>query len=367
MSVLGSFFDIFRGFKRATTLAPGFFFGYPSMVSGAVGEIAAMQSMTVAAVYAAVHAYADTISTVDLGTSDATTDEFEPVKTHPMWKMLNAEMNDEETSQQAMAYLVSSLFLRGNAYGQIVWSNLGRVLAINPLDPAKVTPKRVNKNLVYEVQGEDTPLQPSEMIHVHLNYDRVKLQGFSPIAYARATVGLGIALDNFGLSFFSNGAQTRTMLEYPGKLTKDQAKQIVEDFNQGNAGPENAQKTGVVSGGMKVHTLTMPMDDSQFLETRKFGVNEIARFFNLPASRIGGDRSSGTYANLEQDQKAFLAHSVRPVCRMFEQEFNRKLLTPQERQSVTVKFDLDDLMEMSEAPATPAELASATQETANAE
>ncbi len=366
MSILGPFFDILRGMKRATTLA-GVFFGYPTLVTGVVGDIEAKQAMTVAAVYAAVHAYADTISTVDLGTSDATTDEFTPVKTHPMWTLLNAEMNDEETSQQAMAYLVSSLFLRGNAYAQIIWSNLGRVMEIIPLDPTKVTPKRVNKRLVYEVEGEDTPLQPSDVIHVHLNYDRVKLQGFSPVAYARATIGLGMALDNFGLSFFSNGAQTRTLLEHPGKPTKDQAQQLINDFNQGNAGPENAHKTGLVSGGMKVHTLTMPMDDSQFLETRKFGVNEVARWFNLPASRIGGDRSSGTYANLEQDQKAFLAHSVRPVCRMFEQEFNRKLLTPQERQSVTVKFDLDDLMEMSEAPATPAELASATQETANAE
>ncbi len=292
MSVLGPFFDLFnlfRAARRSTTLI-----AFPAM-GGVVGDIEAKQSMTLAAVYAAVHAYADTISTVDLGTCDATTDEFVPVKTHPMWTLLNAEMNDEETSQQAMAYLVSSLFLRGNACGQIIWSNLGRALAINPLDWTKVTPKREGGRLVYHVEGEKTPLQASEVIHVPLNYDRTRLQGISPIGFARSAIGLGIALDNFGLSFFSNGAQTRIILEVAGKVTKDQAQQLIQDFNQGNAGPENAHKTGLTHSGMKIHQLTMPMDDSQFLETRKFGVNEIARFLNLPASRIGGGFTVGSF------------------------------------------------------------------------
>ncbi len=136
------------------------------------------------------------------------------------------------------------------------------------------------------------------------------------------------------------------MLEHPGKLNEDQARQIVDRFNENLAGPENANKTGILTGGTKLHALTIPPEDSQFLETRRFGVNEVARWFGLPPSRIGGDRSSGTYANLSQDQLAFLLHSARPVCRMFEQEFDRKLLSPADKGVVGTRFDLDGLLDM---------------------
>ncbi len=175
MSILGNFFDLFRGIKRATVLGPGIFFSYPSLVSGQIGEIAAQKAMTVAAVYAAVHAYADTISTVDFGVSDANESRFTPIKTHPLWNLLNSEMNDEESSQQAVAYMVSSLFLTGNALAQIVKTNTGRVKEIIPIDWTYVTVKREKGKIVYCVHNnvngvasdKDETFTPDEVLHVH--------------------------------------------------------------------------------------------------------------------------------------------------------------------------------------------------------
>ncbi len=339
---LGPFLDWFLGTRQAAISAPGFI-SSDAMVNGQSGEIVTNAAQTVAAVYAAVHAYADTISTIDFGPCDVNEEEFTPMKDHPYWPILHDTMNLEQTSQQAIAYAITSLMLRGNSYLQILKTAGGKLLELPTLDPDTVTPKREDGRIFYDLKN-DEPLNPNEIIHVHLNYSKQRLRGISPVAFAQTTIGLGIALDNFGLSYFTRGAQPRVILEHPGNLTEKQAKDIVDGFNGSQAGMENANKTGILYGGVKLNKLSVPPEESQFLETRKFSVNEIARWFNLPPSRIGGERSSGTYANIEQDQLAFILHSIRPVCKMFEQEFNRKLLTAQERKTVTMRFNLDSLI-----------------------
>ncbi len=346
MSWFGNFLDYMIGARRTALTSPGFFGWYPAPISGGHGEIAARQAMAVSAVYAAVHAYTEGISAIDLGPCDGESDDYDPMKDHDLYPILHDQMNMEETSQQAMAYLVASLFLNGNAYAQVLRTSLtGSVAEIVPLDPSTVTPKRKNGRLVYHVEDEKNDLAAADVVHVALNYNRKLLCGESPLTFARTTVGIGLATDSFGLSYFTQGCTSRVMLEHPAALDEKQAREVVENFTAKNSGIENMNRVGIATGGLKVHLLTMPLDDSQFLESRRFTVNEIARWFNLPPSRIGGDRSSGTYANLQQDQMAFITHSLRPVCRMFEQEFNRKLLSPAERGTVAIRFDLDDLLD----------------------
>jgi HK97 family phage portal protein len=341
-----------------------------ALTGGQVGDLTAQQAQTVAAVYAAIHAYSDTISTLDLALVDRATDDADAA--HPLAAILAGDFNREQTAQQALAYLVSSLFTRGNAYAQIVRTAGGKPLELVPLDPDTVTPKRKNGKIIYQVStgsGEEAQepdeLPADDVIHVAINWQPKVLRGVSPIAYARSSIALGLALDAFGLAFFTNGAQTRVLLEAPGAVTEDQARQIVERFNANNSGLENAHRTGLLSGGVKAHTLTVAPDEAQFLETRKFTVNEIARWFGLPPSRIGGDRSSGTYSNLLQDQQAFITHSIRPVCKMFAAELERKLLLASERAAYRIAFDLDDLTEgLAPAPAAPAQAADDPDDTA---
>lgn len=337
---LGVFLDWIFGIRKTAISGAGFVASQPR----AIGEGEANLSQNVASVYAAIHAYTDSISTIDFGPVDATKDEYTPLQDHQYYNILHDEFNPEQTSQQALCYAVGSLFLRGNMAIQIIRTRSGNLVELNPLDWQKVKRYRSDGRILFRVDGEATPLEDREVIYLPINYSPSLLCGISTVAYAQTSIGLGLALDNFGYSYFSQGAQPRVVLEHPGLLDEKQAKQIVDAFNGMMSGPANANKTGILYGGTKLNKYGIPPEEAQFLETRKFSVNEIARWFNLPPSRIGGERASGTYANLEQDQRALIVHSLRPVCRMIEQEFDRKLLTPEQRRTVRIKFDLDDLL-----------------------
>ncbi len=345
-SVLGNFMDWLIGARKVALsgniASPGATFitipGYG--FSGATSDITAQISETLAAVYAATHAYSDGISTLPLYVEDSETEE--DAKDHPLYPILHDEWNAEQTSQQAMDYMVRSLLLKGNAYAYIRRRANGKIAELLPQQAENVMPSRKNGQLYYETP--DGAVYPPDMIHVHINYSPKLLRGIAIVEYAAKSIALGRCLDDFAFKFFTQGAQPRVMLEIPGTASQEQVKQMVDSFNAANAGNENAHKTGALTGGVKLHTLTINPDDAQFLESRKFTVNEVARWFGVPASRIGGDRSSGTYANLEQDQLAFVTHSIRPVCKMFTQEFNRKLLTPAERSRYETCFDTEEIL-----------------------
>ena len=361
MSLLGPFLDFMLAFRNAAVKGGILFLRSASAVP--VWKIEAETVRSIAAVYNALHAYGDTISTLDF--CPMTVPPFgdvaakpEPIIDHPLRPVVLRSFNDQETAQAALAYMVECYWLYGNAYAQIIKNGFGDVVGLIPLYPPNVTPFMKNGNLGYRFRedtesGGDAAIAQSrvpvelpayKVIHVYQNYDRAKRKGISPIAFARTSLGVAMALDNHALTFFSQGASPKIMLEYPGKLNEKQQSEMIDNFNRGLVGGENANKTGLLHGGMKIHQLTMSGDDAQFLQSRRFAVNEIARWFNLPPSRIGGDRSSGTYANLEQDQQAFVMHSISPVCHIFEAEFNRKLLDEEDREKVALRFDLSKLM-----------------------
>jgi HK97 family phage portal protein len=336
-----SFFDWILSFRKQLS-APGIFISNPSPIT----EVQAEGSKTLASVYAAIHAYSDSISTAPLGIF-TDEDDPQPQKDHMLWPILAAEMNSEQTPQQALSYMIESLFARGNAYAQIRSDAAGTVYDLIPQNPTWVKPRRENGKIIYKItqpgrSSLDIPAE--EMIDVTINYDPVSLRGRAPLAYASRSVMLGIALDNFGLSFFQSGGQGRTILEAPGTLNAAQAEQLLSNWNAQYANMDGSNRTALLTGGVKANRQQIAPEDSQFLQSRKFTVNEVARWFNLPPSRIGGDRASGTYANMEQDQLALVIHSLQPVCNMFEQELNRKLLTPSERGKLRIRFDLSKML-----------------------
>lgn len=328
----------------------------PAAVDAAVGDISAQHAQTLSSIYAGVHVYSDTISTLGLYIRKWDGEEEGDIAPeHPLFTMLRDNFNDEQTTEQALAYMVSCYWLRGNSYAQIIRTNGGAVLGIQPLDPDCVTPRRDNKTnkIVYDVkvspngnQKEGT-LEASDIIHVYINYHKPTLRGVSPIAFARQAITLGLSLDNYALKFFAGGTTARTVLTPPPGTTQDQAKQMLDGFN---AFLETNNGTAVAPPGTTVTKLSLTPDECQFLQSRNFTVNECARFLTLPAYKIGGSRGSGyQYSNRADDTLELIAHSYRPVCRAFEAEFTRKLLLPSERGTVCIRFDLDELLEFTSA------------------
>ena len=235
---------------------------------------------------------------------------------------------------------MTHLLLWGNAYAQIIRNGKGEVVALYPLMPNRMTVNRDESGqLFYEYQtsqdeahtmdGSRVRLQPQDVLHVPgLGFDG--LVGYSPIAMAKNAIGMAIACEEYGAKFFANGATPGGILEHPG-VVKD-PERVRESWNSAFGGSANANKVAVLEEGMKYTPISISSEQTQFLETRKFQINEIARIFRIPPHMIG-DLEKSSFSNIEQQSLEFVKYTLDPwVCR-WEQSMQRALLSPDEKAS----------------------------------
>ena len=326
-----------------------FFFGSTS-AGKPVNEHTAMQ-MT--AVYSCVRILSETLAGLPLHVyryNDSGGKE-KNLK-HPLYKLLHDEPNPEMTSFAFRETLMSHLLLWGNAYAQIIRNARGEVIALYPLMPNKMTVDRdANGRLFYLYQRsrEDTPslgkdsqvyLTPSDVLHIPgLGFDG--LVGYSPIAMAKNAVGLAIATEEYGAKFFANGAAPGGVLEHPGTI-KDPQK-VKESWNAAYQGSTNAHRVAVLEEGMKYQPIGISPEQAQFLETRKFQINEIARIFRVPPHMLA-DLEKSSFSNIEQQSLEFVKYTLDPWVVRWEQSMCRALLMESEKPTVFIKFNVDGLL-----------------------
>lgn len=257
---------------------------------------------------------------------------------HPLYFILHDEPNPEMTSFVFRETLMTHLLLWGNAYAQIIRNGKGEVVALYPLMPNRMTVDRdADGHLYYEYQtsqdeahtmdGSRIRLLPSDVLHIPgLGFDG--LMGYSPIAMAKNAIGMAIACEEYGAKFFANGATPGGILEHPG-VVKD-PERVRESWNSAFGGSANANKVAVLEEGMKYTPISISPEQAQFLETRKFQINEIARIFRIPPHMIG-DLEKSSFSNIEQQSLEFVKYTLDPwVCR-WEQSMQRALLSMDEK------------------------------------
>ena len=270
---------------------------------------------------------------------------------HPLYLLLHDEPNPEMSSFVFRETLMTHLLLWGNAYAQIIRNGKGEVVALYPLMPNKMTVSR-NENgqlyYTYQKSQEELPkddvytvtLHPSDVLHIPgLGFDG--LVGYSPIAMAKNAIGLAIATEEYGAKFFANGATPGGILEYPGAV-KDPDK-IRESWNRGFSGSQNAGKVAILEEGMKYTPISIAPEQAQFLETRKFQINEIARIFRVPPHMVG-DLEKSSFSNIEQQSLEFVKYTLDPWVVRWEQSIQRTLLSRDEKTTYFVKFNLEGLL-----------------------
>lgn len=349
---MGIFNRWFRGrdAPRDATAGSSYRFSFGGSSSGkAVTERSAMQ-MT--AVYSCVRILAEAIAGLPLhlyrygedGSKEKATD-------HPLYALLHDEPNPEMTSFVFRETLMTHLLLWGNAYAQIIRNGKGEVVALYPLMPNRMTVDRdEHGQLYYEyrttqddahtMKGSVVRLSPRDVLHVPgLGFDG--LVGYSPIAMAKNAIGLAIATEEYGSKFFANGATPGGILEHPG-VVKD-PERVRESWNTAFGGSANANKVAVLEEGMKYTPISISPNEAQFLETRKFQIDEIARIFRVPPHMIG-DLEKSSFSNIEQQSLEFVKYTLDPwVCR-WEQSMQRALLKPDEKPQYFLKFNVDGLL-----------------------
>ena len=275
----------------------------------------------------------------------------EKATTHPLYFLLHDEPNPEMTSFVFRETLMTHLLLWGNAYAQIIRNGKGEVVALYPLMPNRMTVDRdADGHLYYEYQtsqdeahtmdGSRVRLLPYDVLHIPgLGFDG--LMGYSPIAMAKNAIGMAIACEEYGAKFFANGATPGGILEHPG-VVKD-PERVRESWNSAFGGSANANKVAVLEEGMKYTPISISPEQAQFLETRKFQINEIARIFRIPPHMIG-DLEKSSFSNIEQQSLEFVKYTLDPwVCR-WEQSMQRALLSMDEKKEYFFKFNVDGLL-----------------------
>lgn len=326
-----------------------FFFGSTS-AGKPVNEHTAMQ-MT--AVYSCVRILSETVAGLPLHVYRYNdTGGKEKNLQHPLYKLLHDEPNPEMTSFAFRETLMSHLLLWGNAYAQIIRNARGEVIALYPLMPNKMSVDRDSAGrlyYLYQQSTEDAPtlgkesqvyLSPSDVLHIPgLGFDG--LVGYSPIAMAKNAVGLAIATEEYGAKFFANGAAPGGVLEHPGTI-KDPQK-VKESWNSAYQGSTNAHRVAVLEEGMKYQPIGISPEQAQFLETRKFQINEIARIFRIPPHMLA-DLEKSSFSNIEQQSLEFVKYTLDPWVVRWEQSLQQSLILPSEKSSLFIKFNLDGLL-----------------------
>ena len=336
--------------KPQNRIGSSFSFLFGGTSSGkTVNERTAMQTT---AVFACVRILAEAVAGLPLHVYRYREDGGkERIPQHPLYNLFHNETNPEMTSFVFRETLMSHLLLWGNAYAQIVRNGRGQPVALYPLLPSKMDVNRApNGELFYtyyldtdesgrQPQGGVITLRRDQVLHIPgLGFDG--LVGYSPIALAKNAIGMALATEEYGASFFANGANPGGVLEHPGTIKDIQ--RVKDSWNSAYQGSGNAHRVAVLEENMKFHAIGIPPEQAQFLETRKFQINEIARIFRIPPHMIG-DLDKSSYSNIEHQSLEFVKYSLDPWVVRWEQSLCQSLLLPSEKSAIFIRFNVEGL------------------------
>lgn len=309
-------------------------------------------SITSTAVWACVRVLSESIATLPLHIYKRTVTGRERDDTHPLYVLLHDRPNERQTAVEWREQAMMALLLWGNAYAWLERWPSGRVKAIWPLRPDRivvrtdtVTDDSPVPGLVYVYRapsGAETVYPASEILHIRgLSSDG--LVGLSPITIHREAVAVEQAEREFAGRFFGNNARPGGVLKVPGKLSPDAASRLKSSWEAAHRGVDNSHRVAVLEEGIEWQALSMPLSDAQFIEQRRFSLEEIARIYRVPLHMVG-ELSHATFSNIEHQGIEFVTQSVRPWCVRIEQAYNANLFYPVERQNYYTEHSMDALL-----------------------
>lgn len=284
---------------------------------------------------------------------------------HPLYEVLHDQANPEMSSFELRECLVGHLCLWGNAYCEIERDGAGRVRALWPLRPDRMSVERVRQPfgrvvagltsdaraaagpLIYKYTvptGQQVYLRQSSILHLR-TFGTDGLIGKSPISLAREAVGLTMATEEFGARFFGNDSRPGGVLQTPNKLSEQARQRLKNDWEALHRGLEHSHRVAVLEEGVTWQSIGIPPEDAQFLETRKFQLAEIARLFRIPPHMIADvERSTSWGTGIEQQSIGFVVYTIRPWLVRIEQAIRQQVFTSVDREQWTAEFVVDGLL-----------------------
>ena len=321
------------------------FTGAPTASGVAVSEESSLENT---AVWNAITLISQTLAEVPLKLFQRVTPRGKiEARANPLFDILHSAPNPEMTSFEWRESQMGWLLGWGNAASEIVFNQrTGRIDALWPIPWSRIKVKRIEGQIFYDILIPDTGLTVTlpafRVLHIR-GFSRDGIVGLSPIALHRQAVALGLATEQYGASFFGNGAVPGGVLRHPQTLSKEAQARLREAWTETQAGLSNAQRVAVLEEGLEYVKVGIDPEDAQFLATRVFQVEEVARIFNIPPSMIG-ELSKATFSNVTEQSINFVRFTMLPWFFRWEQGMDKKLLGPNERQSLFIKFVVEALL-----------------------
>ena len=282
------------------------------------GEVVDYDSaLTLSSVYAAIRLLSDSVSTLNLDVfyrSNGSEQKFRPL---PTWV---GNMSPELRNHEILGQVITSLLLDGNAYLATLRDDTGRVLSLSVLDPSDITPnlgtddQGVQRLTFTSSKAAGVTLTSRDITMVRGLMKPGQIKGVSPVTAAREFLGLGIATQRFGSSFFGNGATPGSVIEVPGQLSPEGAQALKTAWNDVHKGAGNGSRLAVLTESAKFSRVALSPEDSQFLETRQATVQDVARLYGVPPHLLADASGSTSWGSgLHEQNVAFSQYSLRPL------------------------------------------------------
>jgi HK97 family phage portal protein len=302
-------------------------------------------ALTSAAVYNAISLISGTVGSLPLHLMQRRGPGTSIETNRQLYYLLHSACNAEMTAMALRETMTAHLLAWGNCFAEKVYDGEGNIIALWPIPPNKVRIDRKNGELIYyvTVNSEEIPLRRDRMLHIPgLGFDG--LQGYSVITLARESIGLGMAMEEFGARWFGNGTHPGVIVSHPGRLGQEAHDNLKGDLTSKYSGLGKSHRLLLLEEGMKIEDVGVPPEDSQFLQSRQFQITDIARWFNLPPHKLK-DLSKSSFSNIEQEQISFVQDTMLPLLQRIEQNYNLQLLTDAERkQHLYFKHNVEGLL-----------------------
>lgn len=313
------------------------------------GEFVSEDSaLALSAVWASVNLLSGTQATLPIMVYQTGADGRRKIaRDHWAYRLLHDSPNADQTAVDFWEYQGAAIELRGNAYARKV--KIGeRVVSLDPVNPALMSARR---NAAGEIRyswsndGRSYEVGQDEMLHIR-GFCGSPLGGVSTLTYARNVLGLAKATDKAAGKMFTNGARPSGVLTFQNFLTPEQRQVAEERMANKFLAAENTGRPMILEGGTKWEQISISPEDAQMLESRKFSVEEICRWFGVPPFMVGHTEKSTSWGTgLEQQVLGFVKFTLRRRLKRIEQALEKQLLTAADRAAGdTIEFNLEGLL-----------------------
>ena len=329
--------------RRSVSGGDPYWSNFASLTGGPVNPASAQG---VSAVYACVSAISETVASLPLILYKRDGEGRSPAPDHPLYRVLHDQANENQTALEFREWMQAAVLLRGNAFARIMRGNDGQVRELLPLSPDRVTVLRVADKIAYDytdTTGAVHRLLSGEVLHLRHRAGDDAVLGVSPIAAAKGVVELAISERDHGNATFKNGARLSGILKFPQTLKADQRTALKNSWDSQYAGGANSGKTAILESGVEYQTVSMTLEDAEWIAARQFSVEEVARLFRVPPTVIG-DLRHGNYSNSVEMARQFVTLTLKRHMVMWEQAIASKLLTDAGRRTYFAEHAVEGLL-----------------------